>query len=55
MSKKQGDAAQGKRRGPYNLMVPPTYGGRGKDRCNICGRPTLLHESFAFCSGGTDR
>ena len=55
MTKKQSEAATGKRRGPYNLSAPPNYGGRGKDKCAICGNPTVEHESFAFCSGGTDR
>jgi len=50
MSAKQSDAANGKRRGPYNLTAPRDYGGRGKIKCAICGRPITEHKTMALCN-----
>lgn len=50
MTDEQSKAATGKKRGPYQIEVPRTFGGRGKMKCAICGRPIIKHKTMALCT-----
>ena len=65
MTKKQSEAATGKRRGPYRNLgnkctikwhnhAPHECPGRSRIKCAVCGQPLIKHKTFGYCTDGDE-